>query len=113
MSGAGRTVLGVLCAAGAVLLARQQYAGLPEPGDTAYDRFAALTLVVVSGGLAFLALIALGPLLVRPVLSALAVPLRRTGAAGRLAVAGVGERPPVPPRSRSWWRSASAWSARP
>ncbi|MFF5795173.1 FtsX-like permease family protein [Streptomyces albogriseolus] len=93
VSGAGRTVLGVLCAAGAVLLARQQYAGLPEPGDTAYDRFTALTLVVVSGGLAFLALIALGPLLVRPVLSALAVPLRRTGAAGRLAVAGVGGAP--------------------
>ncbi|MFF5605491.1 FtsX-like permease family protein [Streptomyces cellulosae] len=93
VSGTGRTVLGVLCAAGAVLLAWQQYAGLPEPGDTAYDRFAALTLVVVSGGLAFLALIALGPLLVRPVLSALAVPLRRTGAAGRLAVAGVGGAP--------------------
>ncbi|MGA5105118.1 FtsX-like permease family protein [Streptomyces cellulosae] len=93
VSGTGRTVLGVLCAAGAVLLARQQYAGLPEPGDTAYDRFAVLTLVVVSGGLAFLALIALGPLLVRPVLSALAVPLRRTGAAGRLAVAGVGGAP--------------------
>ncbi|MFI9416561.1 FtsX-like permease family protein [Streptomyces werraensis] len=93
VSGTGRTLLGVLCAAGALLLARQQYAGLPEPGDTAYDRFAALTLVVVSGGLAFLALIALGPLLVRPVLSALAVPLRRTGAAGRLAVAGVGGAP--------------------
>ncbi|MGV9873039.1 FtsX-like permease family protein [Streptomyces cellulosae] len=93
VSGTGRTVLGVLCAAGAVLLAWQQYAGLPEPGDTAYDRFAVLTLVVVSGGLAFLALIALGPLLVRPVLSALAVPLRRTGAAGRLAVAGVGGAP--------------------
>ncbi|WP_210634319.1 FtsX-like permease family protein [Streptomyces sp. GESEQ-13] len=93
VNGTGRTVLGVLCAAGAVLLARQQYAGLPEPGDTAYDRFAVLTLVVVSGGLAFLALIALGPLLVRPVLSALAVPLRRTGAAGRLAVAGVGGAP--------------------
>ncbi|MFI1956695.1 FtsX-like permease family protein [Streptomyces althioticus] len=93
VNGTGRTVLGVLCAAGALLLARQQYASLPEPGDTAHDRFATLTLVVVSGGLAFLALIALGPLLVRPVLSALAVPLRRTGAAGRLAVAGVGGAP--------------------
>ncbi|MFC8422548.1 FtsX-like permease family protein [Streptomyces sp. NPDC057236] len=92
-SGAGRTLLGLLCAAGAALLARQQYGGLPQPGDTEYDRFAALTGVVLSGGLAFLALIALGPRLVRPVLSAVAVPLRRTGAAGRLAVAGVGGAP--------------------
>ncbi|MER7489011.1 FtsX-like permease family protein [Streptomyces sp. NPDC126497] len=91
--GTGRTLLGLLCAAGAVLLARQQYAGLPRPGDTGYDRFAALTLVVLSGGLAFLALIALGPRLVRPVLAAVAVLLRRTGAAGRLAVAGVGGAP--------------------
>ncbi|MFJ8541857.1 FtsX-like permease family protein [Streptomyces sp. NPDC093586] len=92
-SGIGRTLLGLLCAAGAALLARQQYGGLPQPGDTEYDRFAALTAVVLSGGLAFLALIALGPRLVRPVLSAVAVPLRRTGAAGRLAVAGVGGAP--------------------
>ncbi|AZM62683.1 ABC transporter permease [Streptomyces sp. WAC 01420] len=92
-TGIGRTLLGLLCAAGAALLARQQYGGLPEPGDGDYDRFAALTAVVLSGGLAFLALIALGPLLVRPVLSALAVPLRRAGAAGRLAVAGVGGAP--------------------
>lgn len=92
-TGIGRTLLGLLCAAGAALLARQEYGGLPEPGDGDYDRFAALTAVVLSGGLAFLALIALGPLLVRPVLSALAVPLRRTGAAGRLAVAGVGGAP--------------------
>lgn len=92
-SGVGRTLLGLLCAAGAALLARQQYGGLPQPGDTEYDRFAALTGVVLSGGLAFLALIALGPRLVRPVLSAVAVPLRRTGAAGRLAVAGVGGAP--------------------
>ncbi|WP_217140556.1 ABC transporter permease [Streptomyces sp. AC627_RSS907] len=92
-SGLGRTLLGLLCAAGAALLARQQYGGLPQPGDTEYDRFAALTVVVLSGGLAFLALIALGPRLVRPVLSAVAVPLRRTGAAGRLAVAGVGGAP--------------------
>nr|WP_251691740.1 ABC transporter permease [Streptomyces sp. CHD11] len=92
-NGPGRTVLGLLCAVGAALLARQQYTGLPQPGDTDHDRFAALTLVVLSGGLAFLALIALGPRLVRPVLAAVAVPLRRTGAAGRLAVAGVGGAP--------------------
>ncbi|MEV7784627.1 ABC transporter permease [Streptomyces sp. NPDC088106] len=92
-NGVGRTLLGLLCAAGAAFLARQQYAGLPRPGDTDYDRFLALTVVVLSGGLAFLALIALGPRLVRPVLSAVALPLRRTGAAGRLAVAGIGGAP--------------------
>ncbi|MGW4102110.1 FtsX-like permease family protein [Streptomyces sp. NPDC004976] len=89
----GRVVTGLLCAAGAVALARGQYTGLPEPGDSGYDRFAALTVVALSGGLAFLALIALGPYLVRPVLSAVAVPLRRLGAVGRLAVAGVGGAP--------------------
>ncbi|MFJ2257345.1 FtsX-like permease family protein [Streptomyces sp. NPDC087844] len=91
--GIGRTLLGLLCAAGAAGLAWQQYGGLPQPGDAEYDRFEALTVVVLSGGLAFLALIAIGPRLVRPVLSAVAVPLRRTGAAGRLAVAGVGGAP--------------------
>ncbi|MGP3755499.1 FtsX-like permease family protein [Streptomyces sp. IBSNAI001] len=91
--GPGRTLLGLLCAAGAAGVAWHQYAGLPRPGDMEYDRFQALTVVVLSGGLAFLALIALGPRLVRPVLSAVAVPLRRTGAAGRLAVAGVGGAP--------------------
>jgi putative ABC transport system permease protein len=91
--GAGRILLGLLCAAGAALLAWRQYDGLPRPGETEYDRFEALTVVVLSGGLAFLALIALGPRLVGPVLSAVAVPLRRTGAAGRLAVAGVGGAP--------------------
>ncbi|MFI2505072.1 FtsX-like permease family protein [Streptomyces sp. NPDC018972] len=93
VSGIGRTLLGLLCAAAAAFLAWQQYDGLPQPGDTEYDRFTALTVVVLSGGLAFLALIALGPHAVRPVLSAVAVPLRRTGAAGRLAVAGVGGAP--------------------
>lgn len=90
---AGRVTLGLLCAAGAVFLAREQYGGLPEPGDGDYDRFAALAGVVLSGGLAFLSLIALGPYAVRPVLSAVAVPLRRLGAVGRLAVAGVGGAP--------------------
>ncbi|MFE9727428.1 FtsX-like permease family protein [Streptomyces sp. NPDC005794] len=91
--GIGRTLLGLLCAAGAAGLAWQQHGELPQPGDAEYDRFEALSVVVLSGGLAFLALIALGPRLVRPVLSAVAVPLRRTGAAGRLAVAGVGGAP--------------------
>jgi putative ABC transport system permease protein len=49
--------------------------------------------VVASGALAFLALVVLGPRLVRPLLTAVAVPLRRLGAAGRLAVAGVGGAP--------------------
>ncbi|CAM5708513.1 FtsX-like permease family protein OS=Streptomyces tendae OX=1932 GN=GUR47_27740 PE=3 SV=1 [Streptomyces tendae] len=92
-NGVGRTVLGVLCAVGAGALAWRQHGALPQPGADGYDRFGALTVVVLSGGLAFLALIALGPRLVRPVLSALAVPLRRVGTSGRLAVAGVGGAP--------------------
>jgi putative ABC transport system permease protein len=91
--GLGRAALGLVCAAGAALLARQSYGDLPQPGEGEYDRFEGLTLVVVSGGLAFLALIVLGPRLVRPLLSAVAVPLRRLGAAGRLAVAGVSGAP--------------------
>ncbi|MDI6520354.1 ABC transporter permease [Streptomyces coelicoflavus] len=91
--GVARTVLGLLCAAGAAVLAEQQYAGLPEPGSGDYDRFTALTALVVSGGLAFLSLVVLGRHLVRPVLAAVAVPLRRLGAVGRLSVAGVGGAP--------------------
>lgn len=91
--GVGRTPLGLLCAVGAAVLAWRQNGALPQPGEDGYDRFEALTVVVLSGGLAFLALIALGPRLVRPVLAALAVPLRRVGTAGRLAVAGVGGAP--------------------
>jgi putative ABC transport system permease protein len=91
--GVGRTALGLLCAVGAVALAWRQHGALPQPGEDGYDRFEALTVVVLSGGLAFLALIALGPRLVRPVLSVLAVPLRRVGTSGRLAVAGVGGAP--------------------
>ena len=91
--GLGRAALGLLCVAGAALLARQSYSGLPQPGDGEYDRFNGLTLVVASGALAFLALVVLGPRLVRPLLAAVAVPLRRVGAAGRLAVAGVGGAP--------------------
>ncbi|MFF6999569.1 FtsX-like permease family protein [Streptomyces sp. NPDC008313] len=89
----GRVLTGLLCAAAAVALARRQYTGLPEPGDGDYDRFAALIVVAFSGGLAFLSLVTLGPYLVRPVLSAVSVPLRRLGAVGRLAVAGVGGAP--------------------
>ena len=49
--------------------------------------------VVASGALAFFALIALGPVLVRPVLAAAGWPLRRLGPVGRLAVGGVGGAP--------------------
>ncbi|WP_330440121.1 ABC transporter permease [Streptomyces griseoaurantiacus] len=91
--GLGRAALGLLCAAAAGLLALQGHHDLPEPGDTGYDPVTGLTLLVASGGLAFLALVLLGPRLVRPLLAALAVPLRRVGAAGRLAVAGVGGAP--------------------
>lgn len=53
----------------------------------------AMLATVASAGLAFLALIALGPLLVRPVLAVAGWPLRRLGTTGRLAVGGVGGTP--------------------
>ncbi|MFD4576524.1 FtsX-like permease family protein [Streptomyces sp. NPDC058417] len=91
--GRGRTVAGVVCALGAAVIAWQRVRGLPQPGDVGYDGFAALELVVVSAVLAFLALVAFGPLLVRPLLAVVAVALRRAGAASRLASAGVGGAP--------------------
>jgi ABC-type antimicrobial peptide transport system permease subunit len=57
------------------------------------DRDLAMMATVASAGLAFLALIALGPLLVRPVLTVAGWPLRRLGVTGRLAVGGVGGTP--------------------
>ncbi|MEU6256698.1 ABC transporter permease [Streptomyces sp. NPDC047043] len=57
------------------------------------DRDLGMMVVVASAGLAFLALIVLGPLLVRPVLAVAGWPLRRLGTTGRLAVSGVGGTP--------------------
>ena len=78
-----RLTAGILLAAAATGLAAL-------PGQ---DRDLAMMVTVASAGLAFLALIALGPLLVRPVLTVAGWPLRRLGTTGRLAVSGVGGTP--------------------
>ncbi|MER5226894.1 FtsX-like permease family protein [Streptomyces flaveus] len=93
--GIGRARLGVglLLAVGATGLAGVLLGDLPEPGDLNYDSVAGLMLTVLSGTLAFLALITLGPLLVRPLLAAAGWPLRRLGPTGTLAVGGIGGAP--------------------
>ncbi|SDS22614.1 FtsX-like permease family protein [Actinoplanes derwentensis] len=88
--GVPRLVTGLLFAAAAAGAAALVWSNLPSPGED-YDRGEAMLLGVVgSGGLAFIALIALGPVLVRPVLAVAGWPLRRLGPVGRLAVGGVG-----------------------
>jgi putative ABC transport system permease protein len=84
---------GLLLAAGAAGLVGVIFNDLPEPGDPNYDSAAGLMLTVLSGALAFLALIALGPLLVRPVLAVAGWPLSRLGPTGTLAVGGIGGAP--------------------
>jgi putative ABC transport system permease protein len=91
--GRGRAVVGVL-----LLLAGSGAAGfvlvtLPTPDTKNYHSGTALVTVVLSGMLTFLALIALGPLLVGPVLRAVSWPVRRLGPVGRLAVGGIGGAP--------------------
>ncbi|MER7168468.1 ABC transporter permease [Micromonospora sp. NPDC000207] len=94
-SGVGplRAVLGVLGAVGALAVAALVVTRLPGTEPQAYDATAPLMLVVLSGTLGYAALVALGPLVVRPVLAALGWPLRRLGPLGRLAVGGVGGAP--------------------
>ncbi|MGI5456478.1 FtsX-like permease family protein [Streptomyces sp. CA-249302] len=91
--GAGRLTVGVVLAAAAAGLAVLLLGNLPEPGEQDYDAGLGMLTTVASAGLAFLALIALGPLLVRPVLAVTAWPLRRLGTTGRLAVSGIGGTP--------------------
>ncbi|OJF13237.1 hypothetical protein BG844_16545 [Couchioplanes caeruleus subsp. caeruleus] len=88
-----RLLAGMLFAAGAAAIVGMVVDQIPAPGDQQYDSFPALMLIVVSGALAFLALIALGPLLVRPALAVAGRALRRFGPLGRLAVGGVGGTP--------------------
>ncbi|MEU1302058.1 ABC transporter permease [Streptomyces shenzhenensis] len=88
-----RLATGILLAAAATGLAALLLGDLPEPGRADYDRDAALMATVASAGFAFLALVTLGPLLVRPVLAVAGWPLRRLGTTGRLAVSGVGGTP--------------------
>ena len=92
--GGARWVGGLLLTAGAGVLAAYVIAKVPgseRPQD--YSPLPMLLALVASGAFAFFALIALGPVLVRPVLAGLGWPLRRLGPVGRLAVGGVGGAP--------------------
>lgn len=88
--GALRWVIGLLFALLAGGVAAFVATKLPGPDPENYDPLPMLLGVIASGGLAFIALIALGPVLVRPVLAVAGWPLRRLGPVGRLAVGGVG-----------------------
>ncbi|MEU4237053.1 ABC transporter permease [Actinoplanes sp. NPDC026619] len=88
-----RWAAGLLLAAVAVLLAAYVAKNLPGRDPKDYDATRNMLAVVASGGFAFLALIALGPALVRPVLAVLGMPIRRSGPVGRLAAGGVGGAP--------------------
>ncbi|MEV6597592.1 ABC transporter permease [Actinoplanes sp. NPDC051346] len=88
-----RAVFGLLFAAGAGLLAAYVVTNLPGRDTKDYNAEPMMFAVLGSAGLAFLALIALGPLLVRPVLATVGWPLRRLGPVGKLAVGGVGGAP--------------------
>ena len=88
-----RWVLGLLLALGAGLLAGYVIHNLPGRDAENYNAEPMLLAVVASGALAFFALIALGPVIVRPVLFVLGAPVRRLGSVGRLAVGGVGGAP--------------------
>ncbi|MEU8025650.1 ABC transporter permease, partial [Micromonospora haikouensis] len=88
-----RAAAGLLLAVGAVLVALLVASRLPGPDTENYDPANPLLTIVASGALAYAALVALGPLLVRPVLAVVGWPLRRLGPLGRLAVGGVGGAP--------------------
>ncbi|GIF03314.1 FtsX-like permease family protein [Actinoplanes siamensis] len=85
-----RWIAGLVPLAAALAVAAYVHANLPGPDEENYDALRMLLAVVASGALAFVALIALGPVLVRPVLVVAGWPLRRLGPVGRLAVGGVG-----------------------
>jgi putative ABC transport system permease protein len=88
-----RWAFGLLLTLGAGASAGYVLAHLPGRDAKDYAPAPMLLTVVVSGALAFFALMALGPVLVRPVLATVGWPLRRLGAVGRLAVGGVGGAP--------------------
>jgi putative ABC transport system permease protein len=88
-----RWVVGLLLTAGAIAIAALIAANLPGPDAKDYDPTPMLMGVVLSGALAFFALVSLGPVLVRPVLRAVGWPLRQFGPVGRLAVGGIGGAP--------------------
>ena len=88
-----RWAFGLLLALGAGLTAAYVIGNLPGRDPENYNPEPMLLAVVASGALAFFALIALGPVLVRPVLFLLGAPVRRIGSVGRLAVGGIGGAP--------------------
>ncbi|MET7876271.1 FtsX-like permease family protein [Micromonospora profundi] len=88
-----RLVFGLLLVVGAAVAAVATISQLPKPEQTTYDPLLPLLLLVGSGTLAFFALVALGPLLVRPVLAVVGWPLRQLGPLGRMAVGGIGGAP--------------------
>jgi putative ABC transport system permease protein len=88
-----RWAFGLLLTLGAAASAAYVITNLPGRDDKDYSPGPMLFTVVLSGALAFFALMALGPVLVRPVLATVGWPLRRLGAVGRLAVGGVGGAP--------------------
>ncbi len=88
-----RWAAGLLLSAGAALIAAYVSTNLPGRDPANYDPLPLLMAVVAAGALTFFALIALGPVLVRPVLAAFGWPVRRAGSVGRLAAGGVGGAP--------------------
>ncbi|WP_045746364.1 FtsX-like permease family protein [Actinoplanes rectilineatus] len=88
--GGGRRLFGLLFTAAALGGVAVVLAALPEPDAQDFDPSPLLLGIVASGACAYIALIALGPVLVRPVLVVAGWPLRRLGPVGRLAVGGVG-----------------------
>jgi len=90
--GKARWAFGLLLVVAAGLVAAYVARNLPGRDPRDYNPLPMLLGVVASGGLAFLALIALGPVVVRPVLAVLGAPLRH-GPVGRLAAGGVGSAP--------------------
>jgi putative ABC transport system permease protein len=88
-----RWATGILLTAGAVLLAGYVVTHLPGRDPENYNAQPMLFAIVASGAFAFFALVALGPVLVRPVLALLGWPIRRSGPVGRLAAGGVGSAP--------------------
>ena len=88
-----RWAVGIVLVLGAVALAGLVGTHLPGRDPKNYDPKPMLLAVIASGTLAFFALVALGPVLVRPVLAAVGWPIRRAGSIGRLAAGGVGGAP--------------------
>ncbi|MFI6228828.1 FtsX-like permease family protein [Micromonospora echinospora] len=88
-----RAATGILAVVGAALVFLTVLRRLPGPETQGHDPMRLLLLIVASGTLAYAALVALGPVLVRPLLATVGWPLRRLGPVGRLAVGGVGGAP--------------------